>query len=121
MLISKSMINHFTRSFSDEDTVICYADSQTLSGASNKAILIMNHSTLHILFFNVNLSKVIQQVELSFTDFHDETFSNNPFALSSTWSFYTGKSKWRFRIMKKILTLGDMQKEFIIRIQEKIR
>ncbi|MDT2746798.1 hypothetical protein [Vagococcus fluvialis] len=51
MLISKSMINHFTRSFSDEDTVICYADSQTLSGASNKAILIMNHSTLHILFF----------------------------------------------------------------------
>lgn len=121
MLISKSMINHFTRSFSDEDTVICYADSQTLSGASNKAILIMNHSTLHILFFNVTLSKVIQQVELSFTDFHDETFSNNPFALSSTWSFYIGKSKWRFRIMKKILTLGDMQKEFIIGIQEKIR
>jgi hypothetical protein len=103
------MINQFTRSFSDEDTVICYADSQTLSGASN------------ILFLNVTLSKVIQQVELSFTDFHDETFSNNPFALSSTWSFYTGKSKWRFRIMKKILTLGDMQKEFIIRIQEKIR
>ncbi|MEX3746834.1 MULTISPECIES: hypothetical protein [Lysinibacillus] len=113
MIISKSMIDGFSRTYVKENSVVCYAESQTLSGASNKAILILNDSTLHILFLNITLSKVIQHTELSLREIQNSKLKKNSFFLSSVWSFRVNQNKWRFRIMKKIVTLGNMQSEFI--------
>ena len=116
MIISNNVITNFASPYVNSDSVICFAKSQTLAGASDKVILIKDHSKLHMLFLNFTLSKVIQHVEVSLDVISDVNISNNPFSLDLVWSFRRGENKWRFRMMKKIMTLGNMQKELIDRL-----
>lgn len=113
MIISKNVIKILSAPYIDPESVMCFAKSQTASGASDRVILIKNESKLHILFLNVTLSKVIQHIELSLDEITDAKISSNHFSLDIVWSFHNGKRNWRFRILKKIITLGNMQKEFI--------
>ncbi|MBO0477367.1 hypothetical protein DOK76_09800 [Vagococcus sp. DIV0080] len=116
MFISKETIHTLSLAYLTEHSVVCYAESQSLAITTNKVILIMDHSQLYILGLNTFLTKVTQVTTLSLTDITNERFSTNPLSLSVTWSFTSRTNEWHFRIMKKILTLGDGQKEFINRL-----
>ncbi|MCA6774786.1 hypothetical protein [Enterococcus mundtii] len=37
--------------------------------------------------------------------------------LSVVWRFSAGRKHWRFRIMKKIIPLGDEQREFLMQLE----
>ena len=119
MFISKTMIDDLSAPFRNEKSVICYAKSQTLSGPSDKVILIMDDKVLTLLFLNITVSKVIHTQEIKLIDISHEKITEPLLSLDISWHFYEDKSKWRFRIMKKIVTLGNWQVQFINELTKK--
>ena len=116
MFISKELIDNFSKAYRNEQSVVCYAGSQSFGGPSNKVIMVMDEEILYLIFLNVTLTKVIHVTEIKRDSLSEESIKNSGFSLSVTWRFKVSHTKWRFIIMKKILTLGDMQREFIDKI-----
>lgn len=112
LFITKKSIDRLAASYKEPDMFTCYANSQSFSSTTSRAILLINYNKLTILFLNLFSTKVVHKVEFDVADLQKHKYkSGDP--LASVWSFTTEGKSWRFRIVKKILTLGSMQGDFL--------
>lgn len=110
--ITQKTINSLAAQHKEPDMLTCYADSQALSSVTSRAILLINNSKVIILFLNALSSKVVQKVEFDVADIRNQKFKSGVL-FSAIWSFDVGGKHWRFSIIKKMLTLGSMQGDFL--------
>ncbi|WP_288624007.1 hypothetical protein [uncultured Streptococcus sp.] len=98
-----------------QEMFFCYAESQSISGTTSKVILLIDDKKLIILFLNFFLTKIIDKVCYDREKIENQKIKNGLF-LDVIWSFSVGNSKWRFRILRKILLLKNTQGQFIDKI-----
>lgn len=117
IFITKKTIAQLTEPYRESDMVVCYSTPQSFSAYSSRAILLMNNDRVIILFLNLFSSKVVQKVEFESADLQEQKY--NPGLSSAIWSFKIKGQNWKFRIIKKILTLGSMQGDFLDFLQRR--
>lgn len=110
--ITHKTINGLAAQHKEPDMLTCYAVSQALSSVTSRAILLINNSKVIILFLNALSTKVVQKVEFDVADLQNQKFKSG-LLFSAIWSFDVGGKHWRFSIIKKMLTLGSMQGDFV--------
>lgn len=110
--ITQKTINGLAAKYKEPDMLTCYAVSQALASVTSRAILLINNSKVIILFLNALSSKVVQKVEFDIADIQNQKFKSG-LLFSAIWSFDAGGKHWRFSIIKKMLTLGSMQGDFL--------
>jgi hypothetical protein len=118
MLLTKKFIHRLSEPYIEGQMTAGYVESQSMDSISSKAILLINDTTLMILFLNFFQTKVIHQMVFSRKELENEQLKEGFNGLSVVWRFKTKDKNWRFRIMKNILTLGKMQQQFIEEIQK---
>lgn len=117
--ITKKTINSLAAQHKEPDMLTCYAISQALSSVTSRVILLINPSKVIILFLNALSSKVVQKVELDVAELQNQKFKSG-LLFSAIWSFDVGGKHWRFNIIKKMLTLGSMQGDFLRFLRQKV-
>ncbi|WP_410771676.1 hypothetical protein [Fontibacillus sp. BL9] len=119
IFINKKLIDRLTESHREPDMLVCYATLQGFSAITSRAILLINDSRIIVLFLNLFSSKVVHKVEIEVADIQNQKYhSRTP--LTALWSLNIKGQHWKFRITKKIVTLGSMQSEFLNFLQQKI-
>lgn len=119
LCIHKKLINRLAEPHKEPGMVCCYAQSQSMASITSRAILLMNHDTLKVLFLNFFSTKVVHTVQWNIADLSRHSFRAG-IQLASVWSFDAGGQHWRFQIMKVILPLGSMQGDFLDFLQQYI-
>ncbi|MTD41456.1 hypothetical protein GIX45_23115 [Erwinia sp. CPCC 100877] len=119
MLITKKLIHRLSEPYIKGQMYACYAESQSLDSISSKAVLLMDDQTLIILFLNFFQTKVIHPIEYNREELANYQLKEGFNGLDVVWYFTIKDKSWRFRIMKKIITLGKMQREFIEELQHR--
>jgi hypothetical protein len=117
--ITQKTINGLATQHKEPDMLTCYAVSQSLSSVTSRAILLINNSKVVILFLNVFSSKVVKKVEFNLTKLQQQKLKSGVL-FSAIWSFDVNGAHWRFSIIKKMLTLGSMQGDFLRFLRQKI-
>ncbi|UQZ36682.1 hypothetical protein C2I18_26000 [Paenibacillus sp. PK3_47] len=117
IFITKKNIHKLIEPYRESDMLVCYSTPQSFSAYSSRAILLINNRKVIILFLNLFSTKVIQKVEFEAAELEEQNY-NPGYASSAIWSFKIKGEKWKFRIIKKILTLGSMQREFLDFLQQ---
>lgn len=116
MIITKKMMYRLSKPYIEQEMSACYAESQSLASTSSKVILLLNDTKLIILFLNFTSSKVIHKIDYNREELVNKKIKNGAF-LDIVWSFSVENTAWRFRIMKKIVTLDKMQMNFINKLK----
>ena len=119
LLITRKLINRLSEPYKEADMLACYVTSQAISSTTSRAILLINHDVLKILFLNVFSSKVVQMVRIPLSDLEQQRLKSGV-SLASIWSFQSHGIHYRFSIIKKMLTLGSMQAEFLTFVEEHV-
>ncbi len=112
LFITRKSIDRLTEPYREPDMLACYAISQTISSPTSKAILLINRERLRVLFLNVFSSKVVETVDFALDDLQHQKLKSG-MRLSTIWSFQLNGTQWRFSMIKKMLTLGSMQGDFL--------
>ncbi|MBP1310378.1 hypothetical protein JOD82_003475 [Paenibacillus sp. 1182] len=119
IFINKKTINKLTESHREPNMLICYSTPQSLSAWSSRAILLLNNDEIIILFLNLFSTKVVQKVEFEVADLQEQKY-HSIYLSSAIWSFNSKGQHWRFKIIKKIIPLGSMQRDFLNFLQQNI-
>jgi heme/copper-type cytochrome/quinol oxidase subunit 2 len=117
MLLTKKLIHRLSEPYIEGQMTAGYVESQSMDSISSKAILLVNDTTLMVLFLNFFQTKVIHQMVFSRKEIENEQLKEGITGLDVVWRFTIKDKKWRFRIVKNILTLGKMQQQFIEEIR----
>lgn len=117
MIITKKMMYRLSQPYIEQEMSACYAESQSLASTSSKVILLLNDTKLIILFLNFTSSKVIHKIDYNREELVNKKIKNGASFLDVVWSFSVENTAWRFRIMKKIVTLDKMQMNFINKLK----
>lgn len=112
IFINKKTIDKLTESHRESNMHICYSTPQSFSARTSRAILLVNEDRMIILFLNLFSSKVVHKVEFEVSDLEEQKYRSGTL-LSAIWSFKVNGQYWNFRIIKKIVTLGSMQSDFL--------
>ncbi|MGN7411167.1 hypothetical protein ACTHPG_00830 [Paenibacillus sp. SAF-068] len=112
LFITRKSIDRLAEPYREPDMLACYAISQTISSPTTRAILLINRDRLRILFLNVFSSKVVESVDFALDDLQHQKLKSG-MRLSAIWSFQFNGTHWRFSMVKKMLTLGSMQGDFL--------
>ncbi|WP_411343737.1 hypothetical protein ACE3MZ_19325 [Paenibacillus sp. WLX1005] len=112
LFIRKKVINQLAEPYREPDMVCCYVESQSMASTTSRAILLINHNTMKVLFLNFFSTKVVHTMQWNTADLYNHSFLSR-MPLVSIWSFDAGGEHWRFLINKFILTLGSMQGDFL--------
>lgn len=120
LFITKKTTAKLTEAHIDPGMCACYATPQGFSAVTSRAILLINDNKLIILFLNMFSTKVVRKVELRIADLQEQTYNSSIDPLTAVWSFNHQGQRWKFRILKKILTLGSMQGEFLSFLRQNI-
>lgn len=112
IVIRSSIIQKFKNDYGSANMICCYAKAQGMSAFTQEAILLLNDQRVIILFISKITNKLIQKVEFSKTEILKSVLKKG-ILFDAVWTFSGRKQKWKFRIMYKILPLGNMQKEFL--------
>lgn len=116
MIITKKWLDRLTRPYRSPGMFRCFAESQSMDSVSSKAILLIDETKVTILFLNFFQTKVIDHLTYERTVIEEEQVALGG-GLSVVWRFSAGRKHWRFRIMKKIIPLGDEQREFLMQLE----
>lgn len=119
LFITRKSIDRLTEPYREPDMLACYAISQTISSTTSKAILLINRNRLRILFLNIFSSKVVEMVDFALDNLINQKLKSG-MGLSAIWSFQLNGTHWRFSIIKKMLTLGSMQGDFLSFLNQNI-
>lgn len=119
LFIHKKLINKLTAPYAEQDMLTCYATAESLSAYTSRAILLVDHNKLVMLFLNFFSSKVVHTIEFEISELQSHRYKNGSF-LSVVWSFQSRGQTWRFRMVRKMLTLGTMQGDFLDFLQQHI-
>ncbi len=119
LFITKRNLNRLAQPYRESDMLLAYATPQHIFARSSRAILLVNEDKLIVLFLNLFSTRVLQQVELKIADLQEPELKFGV-GLASVLSFHAVGGKWRFQIMRTILTLGSMQGEFLDFVQSHI-
>lgn len=119
LFITRNLISRLVEPYKESDMLACYAISQAISSTTTRAVLLLNSTTLKVLFLNVFSTKVVRAVEFAIADLEHQQFKSGFFS-SAIWSFQVNGQHWRFSIIKKMLTLGSMQGDFLRFLDEKM-
>ena len=103
LFITRKLINRLIKPYKETDMLACYATSQAISSTTTRAILLINHDVLKILFLNVFSSKVVQMVQMPLSDLEQQRFKSGV-SLASIWSFQSQGIQYRFSIIKNAYT-----------------
>ncbi len=119
IFITKKLIYSLAEPHREPGMLVCYATPQGFSAITSRAILLINDNRMIVLFLNLFSTKVVQKIEFEIADIQNQKYhSKTP--LTALWSFKIMDRIWKFRISKKIVTLGSMQSEFLTFIQQNI-
>ncbi|KAF6614886.1 MULTISPECIES: hypothetical protein [Paenibacillus] len=119
LFITKKLIDKLAEPYRESDMLICYSTPQSFSAYTSRAILLLNNDRIIMLFLNLFSTKVVQKVEFEVADLQEQKYYSG--LLSSViWSFNINGQHWRFSIMRKILPLGSMQRDFLNFLQQNI-
>lgn len=113
MLLTKKKLSRLAAPYNEGDMSIGFAESQSIESISSKTILLVNDRQVIILFLNFFQTKVIDHMAYARKDLANEQLNQGFNGLDVVWRFTVQNKKWRFRILKKIVTLGKMQRELI--------
>ncbi|MDB7100764.1 hypothetical protein [Enterococcus mundtii] len=116
MLITKKWMDRLTSPYRTSGMFRCLAESQSLDSISSKVILLIDETKVTILFLNFFQTKVIDHLTYERAAIEEEQVTLGG-GLSVIWRFSTGSKHWRFRIIKKIIPLGDEQREFLMQLE----
>jgi hypothetical protein len=116
MLLTKKTVKRLTIPYMNGDMKIAVSTSQSLNSISSKAILLIDDSKLIILFLNFFQTKVIDHIVYQRKAITNSELTNGFLGIDVVWKFTVNNRKWRFRILKKIFPLGDLQRQFIDQI-----
>ncbi len=119
LFITKKLIDKLAEPHRESDMLICYSTPQSFSAYTSRAILLLNNDRIIILFLNLFSTKVVQKVEYEVADLQEQKYHSGHLS-SAIWSFKIKGKHSRFRIIKKILTLGSMQRDFLNFLQQNI-
>ncbi|MEK5259816.1 MULTISPECIES: hypothetical protein [Paenibacillus] len=117
LFITKKTINKLAEPYRESDMLVCYSTPQSFSAYTSRAILLLNNDRIIILFLNLFSTKVVQKVEYEVADLQEQKYHSGHLS-SAIWSFKIKGQHCRFRIIKKILTLGSMQRDFLNFLQQ---
>lgn len=120
LFITKKSTNRLTEAHIEPGMFASYATPQGFSAVTSRAILLINDNKLIVLFLNLFSTKVVQKIEFRLADLQEQTYNSSIDPLSAVWSFNHQGQRWKFRILKKILTLGSMQDEFLRFLRQNI-
>lgn len=120
LFIKKNTINRLAEQYKEPDMFTCYAMSQSFASVTSRAILLMNHKKIIVLFLNAFSSRVVQKIEFPFDGLENSKLRYG-ILLSAIWSFDFKGDKWRFSIIKKIMTLGTMQGDFLRVLKQNLK
>lgn len=120
LFITKKSTNRIIEAHIEPGMFVCYATPQGFSAVTSRAILLINDNKLIVLFLNLFSTKVVQKIEFRLTDLQEHTYNSSIDPLTAVWSFNYQGQRWKFRILKKILTLGSMQGEFLRFLRQNI-
>ena len=116
MLLTKKKLCRLAAPYNEGDMSIGYAESQSMESISSKVILLVDDRQVIILFLNFFQTKVIDHIAYARKDLTNEQLTQGFNGLDVVLRFTVQNKKWRFRILKKIVTLGKMQRELIERL-----
>ncbi|AIQ68476.1 hypothetical protein PGRAT_13265 [Paenibacillus graminis] len=119
IFINKKTIDKLTESHKESDMLSCYSTPQSLSACTSRAIILLNNDRIILLFLNLFSSKVVQKVEFEVAELQEQKYHSG-YLSSAIWSFNVRGQHWKFRIIKKILPLGSMQRDFLNFLQHNI-
>lgn len=114
MFVTKSKLLSLTKDYPVSQFQRAIAISQSFSGPSSHVILLSDGYQLTLLFLNFFQTKVIATKSYLLSECHHQRFKH--VGITLFWSFDVKMAHYRFKIVKKILTLGDWQEEFIKKI-----
>lgn len=114
MFMTKSTLSALSRDYPHAQFQRAFATSQSLSGPSSRVILLSDGQHLILLFLNFLQTKVIAKKSYLLSECHH--YQIHHLGITLFWSFDVGMAHYRFKLVKKILTLGNWQREFIEKI-----
>lgn len=113
LFITKKLINRLSEPHREPDMLACYATPQSFSAHTSRAILLISQDRVIILYLNLFSTRVVHKVEYEVAELEDQKYKDASLSAAG-WSFSIQGQRCRFRIMKVILPLGSMQRDFWI-------
>ncbi|MFG3613775.1 hypothetical protein [Rummeliibacillus stabekisii] len=119
LFITKKSLESLAESHREPDMLLCYATPQGFSAITNRAILLINDNHMIVLFLNLFSTKIVHKLIFELAEIQDQKYATKD-PLTVLWSFNLKRQAWKFRIPTKILTLGSMQREFLMFVKQNI-
>lgn len=119
LFITKKLINRLSEPHREPDMLACYATPQSFSARTSRAILLISQDRVIILYLNLFSTRVVQKVEYEVAELEDQKYKDASLSAAG-WSFSIKGQRCRFRIMKVILPLGSMQRDFLDFVERNI-
>ena len=94
------------------DMHYCFAQARGMSAPTNQALLMVNEQQVLLLFISKLQNKVVQKLVFDKNELSDSHLTAG-MLLDDCWTFNGRNQRWSFRIPRRILTLGTLQKGFL--------
>lgn len=111
LIINDEQIIYFKNTYGKADMIPCYSEAFGILAPSNQAILLINPTTITVVYINKVSNRLVQKIEFDRSEIANSSLKTNLFA-GKKWSFSARNQIWKFRI-PFVLPLKATQKCFI--------